>query len=738
MLRWCSSISLALAAVAAAQPAPSPAPPTAATSATLRCWPLKERPAYLAYERDLLAVPSRESLLANHQKLAAEPHIAGTPGDARVIETLARTFREIGEGVEGWTVEVDEFYAYLPRPLAAELEIVAPDRRTLELRERPLTADPAADAAIGAFAWLGYSGSGETTGEVVYANYGTKADFETLKKLGVDLRGRIVLCRYGGNYRGYKVKFAEEAGAAGVLIFTDPADAGVNKGPVYPLGGWANDCCIQRGSLLALGYGGDPLTPGWAATKEARRLDPSEVDLPKIPAQPIGYGAAAEILSRMKGRPLPEDLKAWAGGVSTQYRLEGGPELRVRLKVEQAREVVRSANVVATLRGRGEDAERKVVLGCHHDAWNNGAADPTCGTIAVLESARAFALLARRGERPNRTVVFAAWGGEEMGLIGSSEYVEKHRADLVANGVAYLNLDMASMGPNFGAAASPELKAVIADVARVVPQARDASRTVFDAWTAPKNPGEPAAPEPGIGVLGGGSDHVGFLMHAGVPSASLACGGSAGSSYHSAYDTLPWYWKVVGDDYEPALMITRMAAGVAARLASAPLIPEDAPRAGRDFVTHAETLSKAARDAGLNSAGLDALLAHRREALLAPNRGLDGLKNWFDVVGALHKTVGRLAGGPADPSDAVRSTREAVRDANDAVLRTSRLWLRDSGVPGRPWFHNAFVATDESSGYADWVLPWLRRAVETRDQKAFDEAVAVYDRILDALTPPAP
>lgn len=712
-----------------------PAPPTAEGLApTLRCWPAKERPGYLEYERGLLAVPTRSSLLAAHQSLAAEPHIAGTPGDARVIETLARTLREIGEGVEGWTVEVDEFYAYLPKPLEAELEIVGPDRKTLELRERPLTADPAADQAIGPFAWLGYSGSGEAVGEVVYANYGTKADFETLKRLGVDLTGKIVLCRYGGNYRGYKVKFAQEAGAAGVLIYTDPADAGVAKGPVYPLGGWANDCCIQRGSLLVTGYGGDPLTPGWAATKDAKRIDPEDAHLPRIPAQPIGYGAAGDILARMKGRELPEDLKAWAGGVKTAYRLEGGPGLRVRLKVGQAREVTRSANVVAMLRGDGEDAERKVVIGCHHDAWNNGAADPTCGTIAVLESARAFAAMARRGQRPARTVVFAAWGAEEMGLIGSSEYVEKHRADLVANGVAYLNLDMASMGPNFGAAASPELKAVIADVARVVPQARDGARTVFDAWTAAKEPGGAPAAEPGIGVLGGGSDHVGFLMHAGVPSASLACGGSQGSSYHSAYDTLPWYWKVVGDDYEPALMITRMATGVAARLASAPLIPADATRAGRDFVGHAEGLSKAAKDAGLNPAALDALLARRREALLAPNRGLDGLKNWFETVSALNKTLGRLVGGAADPTESVRSTRAAVRDANEAVMKTTRLWLRDSGVPGRPWFHNFFVATDESSGYADWVLPGLRRAVETRDQRAFDEAVRVYDDILGTMT----
>ena len=318
-----------LPCTSAARPRSTPtATPTADTSPTLRCWPAKDRPAYLEYERDLLAVPNRDHLLAAHQSLASEPHIAGTDGDARVIETLAKTLREIGEGVMGWTVEVDDFYAYLPSPVEAQLEIVGPDRKTLELRERPLAADPAADQAIGPFAWLGYSGSGEVTGQVVYANYGTKADFATLRRLGVDLTGKIALCRYGGNYRGYKVKFAQEAGAAGVLIYTDPADAGFTKGPVYPQGGWANDCCIQRGSLLVAGYGGDPLTPGWAATKDAKRLDPKDAPLPRIPAQPIGYGAAGEILARMTGRERPADLKDWAGGLKADYRLDGGPDRR--------------------------------------------------------------------------------------------------------------------------------------------------------------------------------------------------------------------------------------------------------------------------------------------------------------------------------------------------------------------------------------------------------------------------
>ena len=214
---------------------------------SLRCFTDAERPAYLAYEKSLLASPTRDVLLGWHQMLAAEPHIAATPGDAKVIASIEAEFKKMGEGLEGWTVEVDEFWAYLSKPIAAELEIVGPDKLTLDLREKPVASDPAAAAATGEFAYLAYSGSGEVTGEIVYANYGTKADFAVLKARGVEVKGKIVLCRYGGNYRGYKVKFAEEAGAAGVLIYTDPADSGFGKGEVYPTGTWSNGLSLRFG-----------------------------------------------------------------------------------------------------------------------------------------------------------------------------------------------------------------------------------------------------------------------------------------------------------------------------------------------------------------------------------------------------------------------------------------------------------------------------------------------------------
>lgn len=651
---------------------------------------------YLARERTLLSTPSRERLLRLHLMLADEPHVAGTEGDWRTIEEIAGEFRAMGSGIEGWDVEIEEFWPLLARPIDASVEIVGDETVALELRERAVPGDPASANTdpLSTLAWNAYSGSGDVTAEVVYANYGTKQDFARLRELGVDCTGRIVIARYGGNYRGYKPKYAEEAGAAGLIIFTDPADAGFARGEVYPDGGWANECCIQRGSIVTLQYQGDPLTPGTFASQEAPRLPIEGVALPRIPVQPIGYGAAAQILERMTGPEVPD---SWKGGLPLTYRLTGGEGLRVRLRVEQTREVSRTANVIARLEGSGTPEERaqQVIIGCHHDAWVNGASDPTCGTIAMLEAARAFCEAARRGERPRRTIVFAAWGAEEFGIIGSSEFVERRREELTRDAIAYINLDMASMGPDFGASASPELKPLILACAKVVPAARKPEGvTVYDDWLARSQPRAvqqdvPPVPEPSVGDLGGGSDHVPFLMHAGVPSAGFGAGGCAGNSYHSVYDTLPWYWKVVGDDYEPALMVTRMTLAFASRLADSPRVAHDVARTYRELATHARAIDTLAVERGLASReGPDAW-------------GVDALA--------------RLAAA---------AERRAVSETADRGMNATGRWLSDDGLPGRPWFRNWYVATDETAGYATWVLPALRKAIEAGSREEVERAAA--------------
>lgn len=648
------------------------------------------REAQRAYEQELNGLASAARLRRYHEVLAAEPHRAGTLGDLRVIETIAAEWR--GLGLE---VEVQWIEPYLPEPISAELEIVEPERISLSVKEPVVPGDEySADTRLD-IGWNAYSGSGEVTAEVVYVNRGLREDFTALREMGIDLKGKIAIARYGGNYRGYKAKYAEEAGAAGIILYTDPGDAGFARGLMYPEGGWANPESIQRGSILTLPYDGDPLTPGWPAVAGAPRLDPSEVKLPTILCQPIGWGAAEQILSRMEGEPVPE---GWRGGLPFVYRLTGGPSLRVRMKVEQERKIVRTANVVGTLRGEHAPDEL-ILIGSHHDAWGFGACDPLAGTIAVMESARVFATLAAQGRRPARTLKFCAWGCEEHGIIGSSEWVEAHAEDLRTDGIAYINLDMAAMGHYYYASSAPTLKALVADAARFVPQAGAPDITVYEAWLGRSGKG---AIEPTIGNLGGGSDHVGFYCHVGVPCIAMGASGAQGTTYHTNYDNLSWYHKVVGSDYEPALMITRMTNIIAARLANADVLPIDPVRYSRDGREHLRSLRERAAE------GLSGLTI--------------GLDSWFERLEAESLS---LQGAIAEN---VRLGEEesavlARRALNRALLQLERAWLIGEGMPGRPWFRNSYVSPDPWSGYSAWMLPFLGGPVEWGDAERLGEAV---------------
>jgi N-acetylated-alpha-linked acidic dipeptidase len=698
-LRSATIIALLAAAVVTLTAGPSAA---AGDPDPLRFWRPERRAEERAAESALLGLVDARSLRGFHDLVAREPHVAGTPGDARLIEALARAHRE-----QGLEVETHEVFLYLPRPLRAELEIVAPLRRRLALKEDVLREDSWSGHPDIDPGWNAWSASGEATGRVVYANQGTRDDFARLRALGVDVHGALVLARYGGNFRGYKARFAEEAGAAGLLIYTDPADGGYVDGPAYPEGGWANASQIQRGSLLTLPYQGDVLTPFLPAAKDAERLDPETVPLPKIPVQPIGFRAAQEILSRMTGAPVP---KGWQGGLPFTYRLTGGDALRVRLRVEQERRIRRTANVIATLKGK-RFPDQKVILGSHHDAWTFGAADPGAGTIVVLEAARAFAEAAHRGSPPDRTLVFAHWGAEEFGLMGSTEWVESRPQELRKGTVAYVNLDAASLGLELGASASPSLKELVADVAAAVPQPGGAAgESVLQAWTArgvdPDRPGRPA-----MGDLGGGSDHVAFLCHLGIASLGLSARGSQGTSYHSAYDDLAWYRKVVGDDYRSARLVTQVTALLAARLANADILPLDAAAYGMDARRHAEAIVDRAR-----RRGLPAELGRLDAAALRFERRARALREgWLADLEA-----GRL--GALD-----------LARINARLLRADRLWALPAGLPGRPWYRNVFVAPDDDSGYDSWLLPLLRAPLEQGDGLALLRAEEPYLDLLGRL-----
>ncbi|MBC02729.1 MAG: hypothetical protein CMJ34_05415 [Phycisphaerae bacterium] len=649
---------------------------------------------------DVLGAPRSERLSDWHDLLGSRPHVAGTEGDRIVIDSIAGAFEGMGLETKVWWFE-----PFLARPVSASLSIVgdsAPDPTAVEGRarrgvtslpisERELLEDPATYHPDLRWGWNAYSGSGMVEAGVVYANRGRPEDFQRLRELGVDCTGKIVLARYGGNYRGFKVKFAEEAGAAGLVIFLDPGDYGEGRGPTWPQGGWANETCIQRGSIVTLPWKGDPLTPFVPARGDVARLDPDEVALPRIPVQPIGYAAASRIMAAMKG-PTVEmmGLEGWTGGMKVPYRVEGG-DLELRLEVSQVRELMRTANVFGVLPG-SERPDEMVVVGCHHDAWGFGAADPLAGMIVLLETAKVFAEAADRGLRPRRSIVFAAWGAEEFGIIGSCEWVEAEADRIRRDAVAYVNLDMAAMGTRFGSSATPSLIRSIVRATEDVPQP-GGEGSVLEAWQGDRD-------TPPVGDLGGGSDHIGFLCHVGVPSVALSARGSQGSVHHSNYDTLAWYRATVGEDYVGATMLSRITAALVADLADSPLPPIDPVPAVAGLERRLKAYETAAEDAGL-SIDLVALRAEVEQTLQACE-------------------------------SAARRLEEAEEDDRtvQALIDFDRAWIGEEGLPGRPWFRNEFAASDRDSGYGSVVLPRFSEAIRDGDQEALDEAVLRYRTLM--------
>lgn len=679
----------------AADPATPALPPVASQAApeqtafSLALFTPERRDAQRGHERELNSIVSTTRLRDWHDRVASRPHIAGSEGDLQLIDWLATTFA--GMGLE---VHTHWIWPYLSHPVEASVQIIAPEPVTLPIMEPPVDGDPFSTHPELTFGFNAYSGSGDITAEVVYANFGKKEDFERLAAIGVDVKGKIVLARYGGNFRGFKAQFAQQAGAAGLIIYTDPAQSGYMRGLMYPEGGWATPYQIERGSLATLDATGDPLTPFVEASENAQRIDPAAADLPRIPVQPVGWAAAEQIMSRMQGDAVLDE--SWQGAMPFTYRLTGGPDLRVRLNVKADRRLTKTANVVARLRGT-KFPDETLIVGCHHDAWGFGASDPTAGLIVLLEAARAFSELAAKGVRPERTIVFAAWGAEEHGIVGSSEWVEANRDALIKDAVAYMNLDMAAMGPLLNASGSPTLAQVIIDAAREVPAARRGDVSAFEEWlTRSRATVGDDLIEPDVRAMGGGSDHVGFYFHAAVPCMSVGGSGGRGTAYHTNYDTLTWYRKVVGDDYEPAKMVTQVVNIVLARLARAdivPLEPAGIPPATR---RHLAALEKRAKERGVTIDTADCRAACdelERAALAFDSRIREAL-----LAGTL--------------------SADATQRISRLMIGLERRWMKPEGLTARSWQKNTYMAPDEDSGYASWPLPEARRGVERQDQAA--------------------
>ena len=660
-------------------------------------------PSWIAQEKTeevFLKTVSFDRFKTHLKALTAKPHVVGSEANVAVRDYMKKTMADAGLDVILYPYDV-----YLPKePGTSLIEIVTPKREPLNQQEDIIEGDPFSDAPGLWKGWNAFSGSGDVTAEVVYVNYGRKEDFEQLKALGVSIAGKIVIARYGGNFRGFKAKFAEANGAAGLIIFTDPEDSGYMKGLVYPDGPYYNDSTIQRGSLLTEDFTGDPLTPFEPALpldgkKKIKRLDPKDTKMHTIPVSPIGYGAAKKILGQMQGAAVPV---AWQGGLPFTYRLEGGSALKVRLKVNQKKDFVRVHDVVGTLKG-SDFPDEWIILGCHFDAWAFGATDPNSGTSMLLNLSETLGKMAKEGYRPKRSIMIGHWDAEEHGVIGSTEWVEQMRDALDAKAVAYLNFDGAVSGKNFGASAAPTLKKLIMDASKVVRYPYE-DKSLYNFWKGAEKE------EPAIGNLGGGSDHIGFYMHVGVPSLSGGAGGP--NLYHSNYDSFHFYKRFVDPEFRMGGMVTQVSGIMALRLANAEIIPYDIQRYATDLKIHFKTAV---------------------EKIKKFNPLFDGFSLVDQRVEKLNSTATTLAATLEKILANATLSKPKIKEINRQMLALEKSFIDNKGMYFGSWYKSLYAASDPFSGYASWILPGLEYEIALKSSERLEEWDQRYSSAIQLL-----
>ncbi len=683
-----------------------------------------------------------KNLRAWMERLAARPHHLGSPYGKENAEFIAGLFKSWG-----YDTRIEEFSVLMPTPKQRVLEMVAPTKFVARLEEATLAADKTSGQKKEQLpTYNAYSADGDVTGELVYVNYGVPADYEELALRGIDVKGKIAIARYGGSWRGIKPKVAAEHGAIGCLIYSDPSGDGYTQGDMYPKGGWRPNDGVQRGSVKDMPiYSGDPLTPGYAATKDAKRLTLKEATtLTKIPVLPISAADAQPLLAALGGPMAPE---SWRGGLPIPYRLGGGPA-KVHLKALFNWDMATAYDVIATLRG-SELPDEWIVRGNHHDGWVNGASDPISGLVALMEEARAVSTLVKSGFRPRRTLVYAAWDGEEEGLLGSTEWVEAHQDELRAKAIAYVNSDGNSRG-TLGLGGSHSLETFVnqalgdvQDPAKKVPVLSRARAA--DILGGSGDAAKKARKKKGVGLaaLGSGSDFTPFLQHAGVASLDIGFGGEGDyGQYHSIYDSVDHYTRFMDPDFSYGVALAQTGGRIVLRLSQAENVPLDfgpLVAALGDYVGEVRALADRMRDEteerneDLEDGVYNAYFTPY-ETRVAPEKRTsvphlnlapldNGLEKVRVAVAAFDKARGAREGKPLGAENA--------RALDQVLLACERALTRDEGLPGRPWYRHQIYAPGQYTGYGVKTLPAVREALELRRWSEAEAQAVVVGKTLE-------
>jgi N-acetylated-alpha-linked acidic dipeptidase len=689
-------------------PAPSsPATPDSGKEASI--FGFRDASQELAIESRFQAVPDTKRAEEHMRALTQAPHVAGTPEDKATADYVAQKFREAG--LETETVAYRVWFNY---PLEISVDVTAPAGLKMHGPSREhVEGDPFQDDPRVITPFNGMSPSGDVEAEVVYGNYGSPEDFRKLEQMKVDVRGKIVLVRYGQNFRGVKAFVAQEHGAAGVIIYSDPADDGWKRGDKYPQGPWRPDTGVQRGSVgYMFQFSGDPTSPGVAAVADladGKRTPPEQsAQLPKIPSTPLSYADTWPILEHLRG---PESPRDWQGALPFTYHVGPGP-VKVKMHLAQDYQYRTIWNVIGKTRG-SEAPDEWVVAGNHRDAWVYGAVDPGSGTTAMLEAVHGIGELLKSGWKPKRTLVFGSWDAEEEGLIGSTEWGEQNAAALT-RAVAYFNMDVGVSGPKFGASSVPSLKQFVRDVTKAV--ASPQGGTVYDVWHKAGQAGaEPVSPQETagstfrapvvqgradapVGELGSGSDYTVFLQHLGVPSSDVGSTGAYGV-YHSAFDNFNWFKKFGDPDFVYEQQMARVFGLESVRMANIDVLPYDYEEYGKEISAYISAARKRA----------DAKFSSRVPDFSGAAEAAKRLQEAGAKILVRQKNP---------PSGDLERLNHVLRDTESALLIPE-------GLPNRPWYRHVIYAPGQYTGYAAVVIPGVNEAIDAGDVERVREQIAV-------------
>ncbi len=685
---------------------------------------------------------SSENIGKTIKELTVKPHYLGSAGSKEVAENLLAKFKSYG-----WDAEIETYQVLFPTPKMRILEMTAPTKFKALLKEPALKEDATSGHPDQLPSYNAWSADGDVSAELVYVNFGLPEDYETLDKLGIDVKGKIVIARYGRSWRGIKPKVAQEHGAIGCIIYSDPMEDGYFQGDVYPKGSFKNEFGVQRGSIMDMViYPGDPLTPFIGATQNAKRLERANAEnLLKIPVLPISYHDAQPLLEALGGPVAPPD---WRGALPFTYHIGPG-KTSVRLKVEFDWKLVPAYNVIAKIKG-SVYPDQWVIRGNHHDGWNTGANDPISGIAAMMEEAKAIGELLKNGYKPKRTLVYCAWDGEEPGLIGSTEWVEDHVAELKQKAVVYINSDANGRG-FLSAAGSHGLESMIDGIAKDVidPQTnvsvfeRLKARDIVGAGTDKSRKDNMAKKSMSIGALGSGSDYSAFLQHAGIPSLNIYYGGeNAGGEYHTAYDSYDYYSKFgdPGFNYGRALSMTIGRAVL--RMANADTLPfefKNLHKTITSYVSEMISMTDQMRESTLVNNQVIQGNNHQLAADPARPTKLPQPKSEVPYIdfSALQNSLVTFEASSNALSERISKgniSGTSLNKLNEALYKAEQSLLTKEGLPRRPWYKHTIYAPGFYTGYGVKTMPGIREAIEQRDWKEAQEQIRIAANAINKLS----